>query len=81
MSSGNFATCVNISLIFLSIVPARYPVLSRSGREPFGATMFEEVAVVGDWHVCSIAPTCMCKDGKLQNWVVDTWTSQKQKSS
>ena len=65
MSSGNFATCMNISLIFLSIVLARYPVLSRSGREPFGTTVFEEVTVVRDWHVCSIAPTCL-----VQGWEI-----------
>ena len=35
-SSGNFAICTNISLIFSSIVLARYPVPSRSGREPLG---------------------------------------------
>ena len=39
--SGNFATCTNISLIFSSIVLARHPVPSRSGREPSGEPTFE----------------------------------------
>ena len=48
MSNGNFATCTNISLIFSSIVLARYPVPSRSGREPLGEPKFEEEAGARD---------------------------------
>ena len=68
-----------MSLIFSSIVQARNPV--RSGREPLGEPTFEEEAGNGDVGtiVPSIAHT-MRKDGKLQNWVVDTWTRQNQKS-
>ena len=50
MSSGNIAICTNISLIFFSssIVLARYPVPSRSGREPLGDPIFEEEAGNGE---------------------------------
>ena len=41
MSSGNFATCTKMSLIFSSIV---LHVPSRSGREPSGEPIFEEEA-------------------------------------
>ena len=56
----------------------RYPVPARSGREPLGEPMFEEEAGNGDTGIS--APSlarAMTKDGKLQNWVVDTWTKQK----
>ena len=79
MSSGNFAICTNISLIFSSIVLARYPVPSRSGREPLGEPIFEEEAGKGETgtSVPSLA-RAMRTGGKPQNWVVDTWTRQNQ---
>ena len=82
MSSGNFATCMNISLIFSSITQARYPVPSRSGREPVGEPIFEEEAGTGDTGTSVPSLTrAMRKGEKLRNWVVDTWTRQNQKSS
>ena len=74
MSSGNFAIFMNISLIFSSIVLGRYPVPSRSGREPLGEPIFEEEAGNGDTgtSVPSLA-RAMRTGKKLQNWVVDTW--------
>ena len=45
-------------------------------------TIFEEKAGAGD--IGTLVPSlvlAMRKDGKLQNWVVDTWTRQNQKSS
>ena len=60
----------------------RYPVPSRSGREPSGEPIFEEEAGNGDTGISvpSLA-RAITKDGKRQNWVVDTWTKQNQKSS
>ena len=59
MSSGNFAICMNMSLIFSSIELARYPVPSMSGREPSGDTTFEEEGWYRRyWHINSIAHTC-----------------------
>ena len=82
MSGGNFAICTNISLIFSSIVLARYPVPSSSGREPFEEPKFEEKAGNGDTGTPVPSFTrAMRQDGKLQNWVVDTWTRQNQKRS
>ena len=82
MSSGNFAICTNILWIFSSIVLARYPVPSRSGREPLGEPVFEEEEGNGETgtSVPSLA-RAMRTGGKQQNWVVDTWTRQKQKRS
>ena len=44
--------------------------------------MCEEEAGNGDTGISvpSLA-RAMTKDGKLQNWVVDTWTKQNQRSS
>ena len=50
MSSDNFATCTNISLIFSFIVRAQYPVPSRSRRRGGWYRRY--------WHICSIARTC-----------------------
>ena len=60
----------------------RYPVPSRSGREPSGEPIFEEEAGNGDTGI-SVPPLAraMTKEGKIQNCVVDTWTQQNQKSS
>ena len=82
MSSGNFATCTNISLIFSSIVLVRYPAPSRSGREPLGEPKFEEEASNGETgtSVPSLA-RAMRTSGKQENWVADTWTKQNQKRS
>ena len=82
MSSGNFAICTNISLIFSSIVLARYPVPSRSGREPLGEPIFEEEVGNGETGT-SVPSLARAKriGGKQQNWVVDTWTRQNQKRS
>ena len=49
ISSGNFATCTNISLIFSPIVLAHYPVLSKSRRR----TRCRRYR-----HIRSIARTC-----------------------
>ena len=81
MSSGNFATCTNISLIFSSIVLAQYPVPSRSGREPLGEPIFEEEAGNGETGTSVPSLACHEKNGKQQNWVVDTWTKLNQKRS
>ena len=82
MSSGNFETCTNVSLIFYSIVLARFPVPSRSGREPLGEPIFEEEASKGETStsVPSLA-RAMRTSVKPQNWVVDTWTKRNQKRS
>ena len=75
MSSGNFAFCTNISLIFSSIV------LARSGREPLGEPIFEEEAGTRDTgtSVPSLA-RAMRKDGKLKKiglWTVGQVKTQK----
>ena len=74
---------VSMASIFSSIVlVGRPPTPSNSGREPLREPIFEEEAGNGDTgtSVPSLARD-MRKDGKLQNWVVDTWTRQNQKSS
>ena len=57
-----------MSLIFSSIVVARYPVPSSSGREPSGEPTFEEEATNGETatSVPSLAPA-MRTGGKQQN--------------
>ena len=57
-----------------------WAIPSRSGPEPLGEPKFEEVAGERDTSTFDpSAPRAMRTDGKQQNWVVDTWTSQKQK--
>ena len=73
MSSGNLAICMNISLIFSSIVVTWIPVLSKSGREPLGEPIFEEEAGNGDIGTSVPSLTrALRKGGKLQNCIVDT---------
>ena len=78
MSSGNFATCTNISLIFFSIVVARYLVPSRSGREPLGGPIFEEEASNGETGT-SVPSLARVMSGKQQNWVVDRSAREQEK--
>ena len=73
MSIGNFAICMNISLIFSSIVLT---------RKPLGEPIFEEEAGTGETGASVPSLTrAMKKNEKIQNWVIDTWTRQNQKSS
>ena len=56
-------------------------ILSRSGAEPSGEPKFEEVAGKGEKGTLDPSSThAMRSGGKQQNWVVDTWTRQSQKS-
>ena len=75
MGSVHFATCTNISLIFSSIVLARNPVPSRSGREQSREPKFKEEASKREsgTSVPSLE-RAMETGGKQQNLVVDTGT-------
>ena len=81
--TSNWASLlVSMDSNFSAIVLVRRPPTpSRSGREPLGEPKFEEEAGGGD--IGTFVPSltrAMRKAGKLQNWVVDTWTRQNQKA-
>ena len=62
----------------------RPPIPSRSGAEPSGEPKFEDVAGNGDTGTGlsdAWSRRAMKAGGNQQNWVVDTWTRQNQKSS
>ena len=59
------------------VLPERVEVGTRDIGEP----KFEEEACIG--AIGTFVPSvtrAMNKDGKLQNWIVDTWTRQNQKA-
>ena len=61
---------------------ARYPFDLRSGRGPLGEPTFEEDGRYRRYrHFAPSLKRAMRKNEKLQNWVVDTWARQSQKSS
>ena len=60
----------------------RWPIPSRSGPEPLGEPWFEEVSGIGEMGTSDPSSTLATRTGgKLQNWVVDTWTRQHPESS
>ena len=73
LSSDIFSIITNISLTLSSVVLARYPVPSRTGRESLGEAIFKGEAGKGGTSTSVLSLVRVSKTGgKQQDWVVDT---------